>query len=68
VPFAFGTLRSGGLSKRLFLGIVVALGFYLMQRAVINVASVYDIHPAIANLVPPLILVALAAAYFRKHA
>jgi len=68
VPFAFGTLRSGGLSKRLFLGIVVALGFYLMQRAVINVASVYDIHPAIANVVPPLILVALAAAYFRKHA
>lgn len=68
VPFAFGALRSGGLSKRLFLGIVVALGFYLMQRAVINVASVYDIHPAIANLVPPLILVALAGAYFRRHA
>jgi len=68
VPFAFGTLRSGGLSKRLFLGIVVALGFYLMQRAVINVASVYDIHPAIANLVPPLILIALATAYFRRHA
>ena len=68
MPFAFGTLRSGGLSKRLFLGIVVALGFYLLQRAVINVASVYDIHPAIANVVPPLILVALASVYFRRNA
>ena len=26
VPFAFGTLRSGGLGKRLFIGIVFALG------------------------------------------
>jgi len=39
-----------------------------MQRAVINVASVYDIHPAIANAAPPLILVALAAVYFRRNA
>ncbi|MCW5577150.1 MAG: LptF/LptG family permease [Dokdonella sp.] len=68
LPFAFGALRSGGLSKRLFLGIIMALGFYLLQRAVINIASVYGVHPALANLLPPLILFALAVGYFRRRA
>ena len=31
IPFAFGSLRSGGLGKRLFFGILFALGFWLLQ-------------------------------------
>ena len=68
VPFAFGALRSGGLSKRLFLGIVLALGFYFLQRAIVSLGAVYSLHPALANLVPPLILAAAAWVYFRRHA
>ncbi|MEO7064502.1 MAG: LPS export ABC transporter permease LptG [Dokdonella sp.] len=68
VPFSFGALRSGGLSKRLFTGIVLALGFYFLQRAIVSLGSVYALHPAAANLVAPLILVVAAAAYFRRHA
>jgi lipopolysaccharide export system permease protein len=68
VPFAFGALRSGGLSKRLFIGIVLALGFYFLQRAIVSVGAVYGLHPATANLIPPLILIAAAFAYFRRHA
>ena len=68
VPFAFGALRSGGLSKRLFIGIVLALGFYFLQRAIVSFGAVYGLHPATANLIPPLILVAAAFAYFRRHA
>jgi lipopolysaccharide export system permease protein len=68
VPFAFGALRSGGLSKRLFIGIVLALGFYLLQRAIVNIGAVYGFHPAVANMLPPLFLIALAVAYFRRNA
>jgi len=68
VPFAFGALRSGGLAKRLFIGMVLALCFYFLQRAIVNMGAVYSIHPAIANLLPPLLLAMLAAVYFRKHA
>lgn len=68
VPFAFGALRSGGLSKRLFIGIVLALGFYFLQRAIVSFGAVYGLHPATANLIPPLILIAAAIAYFRRHA
>ena len=68
VPFAFGALRSGGLSKRLFIGIVLAIGFYFLQRSAVNLGTVYDIHPALANLLPSVVLVLAAFAYFRKHA
>ena len=68
VPFAFGTLRSGGLAKRLFIGMVLALCFYFAQRAIVNMGAVYGVHPAIANLIPPILLAVLAFAYFRRHA
>ena len=68
MPFAFGTLRSGGLSKRLFIGIVLTIGFYLLQRAIVSIGAVYGLHPGFANLIPPLILIALAVGYFRRHA
>jgi len=68
MPFAFGALRSGGLAKRLFIGMVLAIGFYFLQSAIVSMATVYGFHPALANLVPPLILVAAAFAYFRRHA
>jgi lipopolysaccharide export system permease protein len=30
--------------------------------------AVYGVHPGIANLIPPLLLAALAFLYFRRHA
>jgi lipopolysaccharide export system permease protein len=68
VPFAFGALRSGGLAKRLFIGMVLALCFYFAQRAIVNMGAVYGVHPAIANLIPPTLLAVLAFGYFRRHA
>jgi lipopolysaccharide export system permease protein len=68
VPFAFGTLRSGGLAKRLFIGMVLALCFYFAQRAIVSMGAVYGVHPAVANLIPPILLAVLAFAYFRRHA
>ena len=68
LPFAFGALRSGGLGKRLFLGIVMSIGFYFLQRTVVSMGSVYGLAPALANSIPPLLLIAMAAAWFRRNA
>jgi lipopolysaccharide export system permease protein len=68
LPFAFGALRSGGLSKRLFLGIVLSIGFYFVQRAVVSMGAVYGLPPALANAIPPLLLIAMASAWFRRNA
>lgn len=67
-PFAFGALRSGGLGKRLFLGIVIAVSAYFTQRAVVNVADVYGYSLPLINTVLLLLLVVVGIAYYRRHA
>lgn len=66
VPFAFGALRSGGLGKRLFIGIVFSLGFWLLQTQFVKLAAVYHFDFRIAYLVPSLALLAVSAWLFRR--
>ncbi|TCV95684.1 lipopolysaccharide export system permease protein [Luteibacter rhizovicinus] len=66
MPFAFGSLRSGGLGKRLFIGIILAIGWYFLQGAMVNFGTVYGLPPLLANLLPPSLLVVGALAYFRR--
>ncbi|MET0617584.1 MAG: LPS export ABC transporter permease LptG [Luteibacter sp.] len=66
MPFAFGSLRSGGLGKRLFIGIILAIGWYFLQGAMVNFGTVYGMPPLVANLLPTGVLVAGALAYFRR--
>jgi len=68
VPFAFGTLRSGGLGKRLFVGIVLAISWYFLQRAVVNFGVVYGMSLVLANLLPAFVLAAISIVYFRRNA
>jgi lipopolysaccharide export system permease protein len=67
VPFAFGTLRSGGLGKRLFIGIVFALGFWLLQTQFVKMASVFKFDYRVAYLVPTLIMVGVSWVLFRRR-
>jgi len=67
MPFAFGTLRSGGLGKRLFIGIVFALGFWLLQTQFVKLAGVYKFDYRIAYLVPPALMLAVSFALFRRR-
>ena len=66
LPFAFGPLRSGGFGKRLFFGIVMAVGWYFFQRMVVNLASVYALDHRLVNLLPSILLAAAALAWFRR--
>jgi lipopolysaccharide export system permease protein len=66
LPFAFGTLRSGGLGKRLFLGVIVAIAWYFLQRAIISTGTVFGAPPFIVNLVPALVLLAISVWYYRR--
>lgn len=68
VPFAFGTLRTGGLGKRLFLGMALAISYYFFQHAVVSMGSVYNFNLALANALPSLLLAGAAFVYFRRYA
>lgn len=67
VPFAFGTLRSGGMGKRLFIGIVFALGFWLLQTQFVKLAAVYKFDYRVAYLLPTLIMLGASAYLFKKR-
>ena len=67
MPFAFGALRSGGLGKRMLIGILLALAWYFMQQAIVNFGTVYGLSPFFANLLPATLLVTLAWLYFRRR-
>ena len=68
MPFAFGALRSGGLGKRMFIGLLLAVGWYFLQRVMVNFGIVYGTPPLLANLLPAMILALAAWLYFRRHA
>lgn len=67
VPFAFGTLRSGGLGRRLFVGIVFALGFAMLQMQAVRAAGVYKFDYRIAYALPTLVMVAVSMGLFRRR-
>lgn len=67
MPFSFGTLRSGGLGKRMFIGMLLAIGWYFLQKAMVSFGTVYGVSPLLANVLPALILAVIAWVYFRKH-
>jgi lipopolysaccharide export system permease protein len=66
MPFAFGALRSGGLGKRMFIGMLLAIGWYFLQKAMVNFGTVYGMPPLLANLLPILILATAGWLYFRR--
>ena len=66
IPFAFGTLRSGGYGKRLFLGIVFALGFYLLQNMAVQMAGVFRFDYRIAFALPPAAMLAVSMWLFKR--
>ena len=67
IPFAFGTLRSGGLGKRLFLGVVFALGFWLLQEMAARLAGAYKFDYRIAYVLPSVLMLCVSAFLFRRR-
>ncbi|MFA7487605.1 MAG: LPS export ABC transporter permease LptG [Lysobacteraceae bacterium] len=67
LPFAFGTLRSGGFGKRLFVGIVFGVGMYTVQTLAVNLAQVYRLDLRLAYLLPPLAVALASWWYFRRR-
>ena len=67
VPFAFGTLRSGGLGRRLFIGIVFALGFWLVQIVFVRAARAFQLDYRVAYVAPTLLMLVLSTVLFRRR-
>ena len=58
LPFCFGSLRTGGLGKRIFLGMALAICFHYFHRAIINYGEAQGYSLGLVYVVPPLIVAA----------
>ncbi len=67
IPFAFGSLRSGGYGKRVFVGIVFALGFWVLQLMATKLAGIYRFDFRIAYALPPAIMLLVSYLLFRRR-
>jgi lipopolysaccharide export system permease protein len=67
MPFAFGQLRSGGFGKRLFIGIVFGLVYFVLQKLATNLSSIYRFPVWLAQVVPPVLVLAASRWYFRRR-
>lgn len=67
VPFAFGSLRSGGMGKRLFLGMLFALGFLLLQMFFGRMAGALKFDYRIAYALPPILMLLISGWLFKRR-
>jgi lipopolysaccharide export system permease protein len=67
MPFVFGTLRTGGLGQRLFIGMMLGVGFYLATRTASNLGQVYELNPAVTALAPSLLLLSGSLWVLRRN-
>ena len=68
IPFVFGSLRSGSLGRQLFFGIMIGLGFYVLNKALGYIVLVYGVPPLIGVISAPLVVLWATVVLYRRVA
>ena len=66
VPFATGSRRSGSAGQRLFIGVLLGMGFFLLNEIVGSTGEVYGLAPYVTALAPTFIALVLAVIWLRR--
>jgi lipopolysaccharide export system permease protein len=66
VPLMFFSVRGGGLGQRVFVGVLIGIVFYVLNRGLGQLAVVYSVNPVLAAFAPALLCIAGAQAVFRR--
>ena len=56
IPFVLGSLRSAGAGTRTLLGLLLGVGFFLLQRLIESGTIVFDLNPVILAWLPTTLL------------
>lgn len=66
VPFVFGSIRTGGLGKRVFIGVMIGFAFSVLQSGMGYYSLSFGVSPAAAALTPSAIFLALTVFLFYR--
>ncbi|MFW2373955.1 MAG: LPS export ABC transporter permease LptG, partial [Gammaproteobacteria bacterium] len=62
LPFVFGSQRSTGSGYRVLVGLLLGIGFFMLNRTVNHLGQIYGLHPFVSASAP-VILVAIAGMF-----
>jgi lipopolysaccharide export system permease protein len=65
VPLLFNVRHGVGLGQRIFIGVLIGIGFYILNKTMAQLPMVYDLSPLLISLVPVLVCVASGALLMR---
>lgn len=66
IPFVFGSLRSGSTGQRLFVGLLVGVGFYIFNRTMNHLGLVYGLSPFLSATLPLFVFLGLSLLALRR--
>ncbi len=66
VPFVFKEARSGNLGRSLFFGIMIGLGFFILNKAFGYFVTLFSIPPLLGAVMPTLFVSCLAVVMIRR--
>lgn len=66
IPFVFANLRSGTLGRSLFIGIMLGIGFYVVNKGFGYIVLVYGLPPLLGATAPVVAFLLLALVMMRK--
>ena len=65
-PLVFGSMRQVSVGQRIFLGVMIGMGFHLINQLIGNVAVVYQLPVVLGAVGPSLILLVFAWYWLRR--
>lgn len=66
IPFVFGSLRSGSTGQRLFVGILIGIGFYILNRMMSHLGLIYGLSPFLSATLPLFSVLGLSLLALRR--
>ena len=66
VPFVFKQVRSGTLGRSLFTGIMIGLGFFIMNKAFTYFVLLFNIPPFLGASIPTMVVCILSVVLIRR--
>lgn len=65
-PLIFGSMRQVSVGQRIFLGVLIGMGFHLINQLIGNVSVVYQLPVALGAVAPSIVLLFVAWYWMRK--
>jgi len=65
-PLIFGSQRQVSIGQRVFIGIIVGMGFHLLNQIFGNLSVVYNLSPIMGAFLPSIILITTALFLIKK--